>query len=153
MYSTSLFHNPEPGDAVYIITDGGDNQSRSTEREVERELLSKNIRLFSFVLSGYAFPTEEELLGHSYIRHLTEVTGGVVIDAGLSQYRGRGHVKQLSASLQRTYDKIISFYELEVELPRKLETEHQWKLQVVDEFGKRRKDVEIEYAKTLPSCH
>src|SRR5258708_1931994 len=40
----------EPGDAIYVITDGGDNASRARMSELERSLESSGVRLFAFLL-------------------------------------------------------------------------------------------------------
>ena len=45
-----------------------------------------------------------------------------------------------------------SFYMLEIDLHSKLETEHRWELWVVDENGKRGKDVEIGYPRKQVPC-
>jgi hypothetical protein len=44
---------------------------------------------------------------------------------------------------------LLGFYELEVDLPAKFETKHRLELWVVDENGKRRKDVEIIYPRNF----
>jgi hypothetical protein len=41
---------------------------------------------------------------------------------------------------------------LEIDLHSKLETEHRWELWVVDENGKRGKDVEIGYPRKQVPC-
>jgi von Willebrand factor type A domain len=153
MYAAGLFQTHEPGDAIYAITDGADNQSKFREKDVQQELLSKGIRLFSFVVSTAQPPLITEIErqnGYLDVQRLAEVTGGSIVNAEYNPYENEH--RELEASLQRAYDKMKSFYKLDVQLPVKLDKEHPWELQAMDEHGKRRKDVEITYARNLVSC-
>jgi hypothetical protein len=149
MYSAGLFDTPKAGDTVYLITDGFDNHSKSHSDDVAREFLSRGIRLFCFIL----WPTHQDDGAERSIyvlQHLTEVTGGSVTNARHDDSsKGR---EWLKASLLRAYTSMKSFYELDVEFPRNLDTPHSWELQVVDDHGKRRKDIEVSYAKRLVPC-
>jgi len=51
----------------------------------------------------------------------------------------------MDAALKLTYDLMNHFYELEIELPDKLDAEHKWELNIVDETGKRQKNISITY--------
>jgi von Willebrand factor type A domain len=153
IYSAGLFRTRESGDAIYVITDGGDSHDGAHERDVERELLTKGIRLFCFVVSTAPPPliTEvERQKGYFDLQRLTEATGGSILNAGYDPYENES--RELEASLRRGYDRIKSFYTLEVELPTKLDKEQRWNLQLVDQYGKRRKDVETVYARDFV-CH
>jgi hypothetical protein len=146
MYSAGLFQTPESGDAIYVITDGVDSQDGPHEKDVKQELLSKGIRLLCFVVSTAQLPLITEIErqnGYLGLQRLAEATGGSVLNAEYDPYEnGR---MELGVSLQRGYDKMMSFYTLEVELPFKLDKEQLWDLQIVDEHGKRRKDIETTY--------
>jgi hypothetical protein len=149
MYSASLFDAPRPGDAVYFISDGGDNRSKFRSKDVEKHFQSEDIRLFSFILWQGGQSVEEQA-GLYDLKHLAEVTGGSIANVKRDESaKGR---EWLKASLLRTYDTMKNFYQLEVELPSNADTRHQWELQVVDEHGKKRKDVEVTYARNLPGC-
>lgn len=139
IYSAGLFQNRESGDAIYVITDGGDSLNGLHEKDAERELLSKGIRLFSFLVSAAKPPlmTEEERQGYSDLQRLGEVTGGTMLNVEYDPYEKER--RELEASLQRGYNKMKSLYDLEVELPVKLDKEQRWKLQIVDERAKRQK--------------
>jgi hypothetical protein len=87
-YSAGIFHTREPGDAIYVITDGGENHSSSHAKDVEKELLSKGIRLFVFLVSAIKPPlvSEEEQQGYSDLQRLAEVTGGSIVNAEYNPY-------------------------------------------------------------------
>jgi hypothetical protein len=80
---------------------------------------------------------------------LAEVTGGSVVNVKRNESaKGR---EWLNAALLRAYDMMRNFYVLEVEFPGNLDT-GRWELQVVDEHGKSRKDVELTYARSVVPC-
>jgi hypothetical protein len=149
-YSGNLFHTREPGDAIYVITDAVDNRSKLHEKDVEHELLSRGIRLFSFVLSDPSFVTIEEEASFADFKNLTEGTGGSSMNPSLDQSARES--QQLDASLRHLYDMMRNFYELEVELPHEPKAGQRWKLNIVDSNGKKRKDVELTYPRSLLGC-
>jgi hypothetical protein len=154
MYSAGLFQSQQSGDAIYVITDGVDNQSKFGERDVEQELLSKGIRLFCFMVSTAQPPLLTEMErqhGYFNLKRLVDVTGGLLVNEEYNPYENER--KELEASLRRAYDKMKVFCKLEVELPVKLTKEHRWELQILDERGKRRKDIKTTYARDLAACH
>lgn len=148
-YAIDLFHAPQPGDAIYLISDGGDNHSKHQEKDVERILLARGIRLFSLILSNRYFVTKEEADGAADLEQLAEITGGSTARAWSDQ---SANDRKLNASLRQLADLMNSFYELEVDLHSKLETEHRWELWAIDENGNRRKDVEVSYPRKLVPC-
>jgi hypothetical protein len=149
VYAIGLSPPLESGDAIYLISDGGDNRSKLRRRDVERLLLAKGIRLFPVILSsGYASTSVAEAV--SEITHLSEVTGGGIVYAWRDQFANGSD--QLSAQIKAANELTKSFYKLELELPPRFEAEHRWELEVVNENGKRRRDVEVRYPKELVPC-
>jgi hypothetical protein len=149
-YSMSLFPEPETGDAIYLISDGGDNHSKLHENDAGRKLLERGIRLFSFILGDRQFITTEGQNGIEDITHLSEVTGGSVVSAWQDQSVKES--ERLNAQLTHAYDVMTRFYELGVELPAELNRGHGWELQVLDGSGKKRKDIEVSYPRSLFPC-
>jgi len=150
VYSAGLFDAPKAGDAVYLITDGVDNHSRMRSEEVEHEFLSRGIRLFCFILWPARHGEDEAERSIYVLQHLTEVTGGLITNTRHDDSsNGR---EWLKASLLRAYTEMKSFYDLEVEVPGNLDKQHRWELQVVDDRGKKRKDIEVTYARNLTPC-
>jgi hypothetical protein len=66
------------GDAIYLVTDGGDNKSRISRKKVIEELSSRGIRVFIFLVQRPPH-TEEEKNGISDMYAFAESTGGVVV--------------------------------------------------------------------------
>jgi hypothetical protein len=138
---------------VYAITDGEDNYSKTYPRDVEREFLSKGIRLFFFVWSNSPFLSREEPLDQrmreSNLQHMAEATGGIVVNIGAATAVKQRN--QLDATVQRLYDAMAPFYELGVQGPA-LQKLSPWKLEVVDTKGRKRRDIEVSYPRQLLPC-
>lgn len=148
IYGATLFGRPEPGDAIYSVTDGRDNRSKSDARDAAHVLLSRGVRLFAFVLSHGHFPTEEGPAGREDLLRLVEMTGGaaVIMDDLPARQSGR-----LSPVLQPLYEAMESFYRIEIEAPT-IEKESRWNMEVLDANGKRRKDLAVSYPMRLTPC-
>jgi hypothetical protein len=151
LYSAKLLGPNMLGDAVYLISDGGENSSQTHVRDVKREFLGRGIRIFAFKLPGERyFRTQEERLGPTLLQDLARTTGGAIVefdDTPAARDRDR-----LRSALDRGYDEMARFYEVEVELPSSSKNERRWNLEIVDEHGKKRKDIELFYPPELPPC-
>jgi len=65
--------------AIIIFSDGGDNRSRYTEREVKEDLLESDVQLYAMGIFGFDSsdkPSREELDGPRLLTELAEETGG-----------------------------------------------------------------------------
>ena len=72
-----LFVPPCPGDALYLISDAGDNSSHVRPEEVRELLVRSQIRLFVFLLADpIPFPDEET--GKDAVEEIARATGGFV---------------------------------------------------------------------------
>lgn len=81
---------------------------------------------------GLEFPQAE-----SWTRRLPEATGGLVVrDESLEEVRSFGPL-------------IAEVYRLEVALPQEIDKPREWKLEVVDAGGRKRKDVRVAYPRLL----
>ena len=73
-----IFKTPRTGDAIYLVSDGGENKSIETEKSVLTVLTRAGVRLFAFILTsaGIRGRSPEELEGPIEIRKLVVATGG-----------------------------------------------------------------------------
>ncbi|PYX09273.1 MAG: VWA domain-containing protein [Acidobacteria bacterium] len=62
--------------ALLIISDGGDNHSRYTEREIVSLVKEADVMIYGIGIYNHYFPTQEEMLGPELLRSISEVTGG-----------------------------------------------------------------------------
>jgi len=65
-----------PRKALIIISDGGDNHSRYSERDIRAAVKEADVMIYAIgTYDGYV-TTQEELLGPELLRSITSVTGG-----------------------------------------------------------------------------
>lgn len=62
--------------ALLIISDGGDNHSRYTEREIKEAAKESDVMIYSIGTFDRYVPTQEELLGPELLSDLSSPTGG-----------------------------------------------------------------------------
>ena len=67
--------NLKLGDAFIFISDGGENSSRTSEKETQSTLYRSGVRIFSLAIGNLGTP--EELAGPSSLRRLSLLTGGM----------------------------------------------------------------------------
>ena len=147
------------GDVIYVITDADDNQSQIDWQELEPALARRGVRLFYVCLPTAPAPMEAGLLGEMAVdcRRLAEASGG----RGYSPPGGRllypsAQLIFPSLSVEKVIEegrKLIplmeNLYTIELELPFVVERSGKWKLEVVDERGKKMKGVKVIYPRLL----
>ena len=62
--------------ALLILSDGGDNHSRYTEKDVKTALREGDVMVYAVGTYERYVSTQEELLGPALLRMITEITGG-----------------------------------------------------------------------------
>jgi Ca-activated chloride channel homolog len=62
--------------ALLIISDGGDNHSRYSEREVKSAVKESDVMFYAIGIFDRHVPTQEEILGPELLSDLAEATGG-----------------------------------------------------------------------------
>jgi Ca-activated chloride channel family protein len=71
--------------AMLIFSDGGDNHSRHTRREIKQLVREADVQLYAIGFYnplGYPYKTIEEMHGPSLLEEITEMTGGQVYPGG-----------------------------------------------------------------------
>ncbi len=142
---------PELGDAIYVITDGGDNASRARTSELERSLENSGVRLFAFLLNSPM--TEEERSTIHDLYELTHKSGGFLVSVSrqsafdsLASFDFGEHMSAaLQASTRMLQAQIGSYYVLGIQFPDNHPTLEAWKLDIVDAEGRKRKDAATAY--------
>lgn len=144
----ALFGMLEAGDAIFVITDGGDNESHARSSEVEQKLSAAGVRFFAFVLSDQYIAAMDELLeARETLSDLARWTGGTVLEVDSPVSLG----SRTEASLNRLYDQMARFYRLGLGVVGTDEKSH-WRLAVLDSQGRARKDLTVTYPRQLPAC-
>jgi hypothetical protein len=165
---------PTLGDSLYLISDGGDNQSKMQEGEMERELEKSSVRLFALVLSGgiTARTTPEEVAGPNVLKTATHNTGGTAIEAGIAPQidvsgasdalpndmrvdfvKKDGTPTQLGQDLQNQIRQIVNFYRVNVALPQVVDKPKDLKLEMPGFSKSRQRRLTLSYPHLVFPCH
>lgn len=156
----SLVGPLHPGDVVYLITDGGDNLSRTSATEVETVFLTSQVRLFAFLLMersalGYPFSRNAPLS----FREFVESTGGGLVSVSAGGEIGRrsfhlseGEKAGVAVTLRRLYDEMKEFSWLEIGLPEAVNKPREWNLRLQHSSDATRKELRLLYPRKLLPC-
>ena len=156
-----MLNRPNSADAVYVLTDGGDNLSRESPSELNRRLAVSSVRVFAVLLYqrlGYRNRIAEELSGPAELAEITQKSGGEILTA--AEWQGNHIALSANAearvkseeTLRRLYQAIVQDSLLEVELPGSLAKNARWELKFSSDARQRWKNARITYPDTLISC-
>lgn len=73
---TQMRHAKHAKKALLVLSDGGDNHSRYSEREVKRLAKEADVLIYAIGVYDRYFGTAEEALGPELLSEIAEVTGG-----------------------------------------------------------------------------
>jgi hypothetical protein len=155
--AAKLLQPARPGDAIYAITDAGDNSSHASQTDTRRLLLLAGIRLFLFMFAE-PNPFDQEQVDSAL--KLAHETGGFVF--GVTGQRGFHWFDFNYDQSESTHDRIKlytrelniqvnGFYALQLDTPPLTKKSSKVSLQIVDDIGKVRKDVASTYQRALPT--
>jgi hypothetical protein len=155
-----LLGHPSSADALYVLTDGGDNASERSAAEVTQRLAVTSVRLFAVLLrqeGGYHNRPPDES-DPDELSEMARKSGGEILSAAA------WHGKQMALSadseaklksqetLARLYQTILGDKLLEIELPFPLAKNEQWELKLSDSARRQWKGTHITYPTTLVKC-
>lgn len=152
-----LLGPPTQGDVIYAITDGEDNKSRKSPREVQHVLESAGVRLYALILSHLdrRMPnTPEEEYGKSNLLQLVDETGGMQLEpiAPFGARLDEDEQHRIAKLLQVSYEQMVHPYLMEIELPGMQEKPSGWRLKLSDEKGHKVKGGRVAYPRELMPC-
>jgi hypothetical protein len=164
--------NPHVGDAICVVSDGGENASRSSTAGLESVLASAGVRLYAFIpvwrFSGSYAAGERE--GAMKLGRWVTLTGGGETVWEPSQSRpislmpnpppygpssvfSESDKAGLMRAAQGIYREISSFYKVSIRLPERLSQPSDWTLEVSDPSGRPVKHLVILYPTRLGPCN
>ena len=153
-----LLSPAQPGDSIYLITDGYDNHSKHKPRQLRDALTTSGTRLFAFLLmdpmAGGNGPDAQDF------RTLANESGGALAKFGVQSLvigTAQWHLQPrtraaISLGAEVLYRQMENTYRLELELPSVLNKAQKWKLDVVDTQGSKHKDIDVIYPHELFPC-
>jgi len=148
------FQTIQPGDAILLFTDGQDNRSKRSEKQLETELRASGVRLFTILLAGHTFAPEERLSQDTLVV-LTKRSGGVVrvLDATNTGW-GFDKLSQAAAQDLRRFwkEEVLTGYLLQVQVPANFNKERKWTLAINPAADPRFKSAVVSYPDRLLPC-
>lgn len=151
-----------PGDAIYVVTDGGDTEGKESVSNVIRELQDTGVRLFALLLN-------DSLGNHPSARdlyNLAKASGGLTFvvnpfTAGTG-WAGSGFHDQyeyneekaraVEADARWALAAITHFYVLVVNGVEGLSRPDDWELGLDGPYADRRKEITLTYPNKLGGC-
>jgi len=162
LHGIQLLDHPTSADAIYVLTDGGDNASHQSASELERRLAVTSVRLFAVLLvreQGFGHQTPEEENGPGELAEIAQNSGGEILTAaawhgGSVALSANAEAKVKSdETLNRLYQVILGDNLLEVELPFPIAKNEHWELKLSGAARLQWKGAQITYPTTLFSCN
>lgn len=155
--TAAMFGPAQPGDVIYLLSDGDDDASRSTLYTVQGDLWSRGIRLFMISLDPEKKGNPPKMkYRQALVEQLVRDSGGSSLrvpekPTKKSSDEEREAVTNLlgSALLSRQFKAISEFDILRVELPQPMHESMRWDL-TVPQRGPA--DPPILFPRALPAC-
>lgn len=153
---------PIAGDVIFVISDAGDNYSKTHADELESTIIPRGIRIFVCIPESELVArtrTPEEVYGPDTMKKLVRATGGNLYSFNSwSSRRNSSRVyaeesEQVSRMLSVFAQQMGQFDRLEIRLANPVDKPRDWKLEVVGENGKPRRDLTVLYPHKLMPCN
>ena len=162
MEGLQLLVRPNSADALYILTDGGDNASKHSAADLTKRVKMTSARLFVVLLhreAGSRNRTPEELTGPDELSEIARKSGGEILTAAAWHgdkvaLSANSEVKLKSQeTLSRLYEAIFQDYLLEVELPSAILKDERLEVKLSETAHRKWKRAQITYPTILISCN
>lgn len=158
--ATKILTPVRAGDAIYVITDAGDNSSHIHSRAVRELLVKSQIRLFVFLFSEPS-PGDMNAASDS-LKEIARATGGFVFGVlghnpgvdFLPSFTYAFDYNQQPRDTIKLYTRALNiqvngFYSLRFDLPVAPEKAHKVTLEIMDGSGKQRNDLAYTHSTLL----
>ena len=156
--TAGLLQPPQPGDVIYVVTDGADNLSRADSAAAAQALASRGIRLFCFgIINGewMKLRNSEQVTGATELTRVMEATGGWGIAATPAEWESFQRLKQppqFERDMNNQFRQLKTFYRVNLELPEPLTVPQDWRLLVTGLDDSRLSKLQLIYPHRLMPC-
>jgi hypothetical protein len=158
-----LLEHPTSADALYIISDGGDNSSKSSFENLKRALVSSGVHVYVslFAASDPGRHSPEEITGLEQLSKLIRSAGGIILGPVGSRYSPLGKTdytfntidrNKLDAALNQLYLDMLTNYRVEVEFLQPQDKWREWKLELAQPTRLKLKNIQLAYPHSLAPC-
>ena len=143
----SIFGVPQFGDAIYLVSDGGDNRSTVTLSKLQPQLIEHGIRVFAFSVRPPLF--DEVGPNPNLLKDLAESTGGDFFS--FPEYpsdRGQSEMSHLGL---RIAQQVQQLYKVELEIPEPALRNRHLKIALTTKPN-HRDLIQLAYPRMLKQC-
>ncbi len=139
-----MFTSPKVGDAVLLVSDGGENTSTATRNDVGQRFAGSDVRLLAAIikppnLRGYSAEAAEK--GMSAMKKLADLTDGEIYLLGAEYSASRPNQKEIKFPIALDYHNVpeavdgilrnmATTYQLQISLPAELRKPEEWKVEI-----------------------
>jgi Mg-chelatase subunit ChlD len=153
-----MLGQPGPHDVIYVVTDGIDNASKASVKQLKPDLLAADARIYAIILpdelsllrKGY-YQTSEVDIALGELREIVDATGGTLVYYHENFERSRNGGQAREWFVGNLVASVRESYHLEVELPQAPQKRQRWKLDVID-LPKHKGSVHVLYPHDLLPC-
>ncbi len=154
------------GDAIYLVSDGGENASKVKESRGAARLLSSGVRLFAFFPIAPSVPRPfvlEEFDVMRNVAHVAEDSGGdfvICMPGGLPgppydwphDLPVFGTTRKALHAARAMDQMVTEFYRLELELPKEVDKPTKWRLEAAKLMAGKNVHLRVNYPHKLQPC-
>jgi von Willebrand factor type A domain len=147
---------------IYAITDGGDNASRTKEKELHHRLAESRTRMFAAMVQApiqNRSLTPEELEGPQTLTEMVTQSGGVVFGPVMQTHNGvsfggldRTRALKLGDALTNFYHSMESGFRVEIEIPLPSDRWSLWKLDLSKPARTRFRGYHLGFTSDISPC-
>jgi hypothetical protein len=142
--AVSMFQPNREGDAIVVVSDGDDNQSKISPRRLREAMWSRGIRVMFAQVVNHVVPPEEIWLNDGDTTWLSKNSGGF-----LSRIENATTLPEVA---QEIAFEIENYLAVRIKIPTPLEKQASLRLEAVDPSGRKRKNIELRFPEKLLPC-
>jgi hypothetical protein len=153
-----LLGDPGYANSIYIITDGGDNESRNRFQQVRDDLVRSGVRLYVTLLTSVRLMPDEQS-GLIEVAELAKDSGGLVLGPVGGQPFGRvsngltkDELRRIAIRLDELYLVMTTNDLMGIELPQSVKKWSKWTLEISKEQKSAHKDWLLAYPQEVAPC-
>jgi len=146
-------------DSVYLISDGGDNLSRSHLNDVRKALAAAQVRLHVTLLAPDGRVSPSESMGATDVMELASESGGLIVgplglapSGSVSYDLAEVERRAIATQLSLMYLGMTNNDLVDIELPQPVDKWRKWTLELSPASKKLYKDLWIAYPQELAPC-
>jgi hypothetical protein len=140
----NLFQPNREGDTIVVVSDGGDNHSKVSPRQLREALWSRGIRVMFVQVRDRYLPNELQDRDDVDAAWLSESSGGF-----LSRIENPQVLPEVAQDIAF---EIENYLAVRITLPTALEKQASVHFEAVDPSGRKRKNIELRFPEKLLPC-